>query len=146
MPVFSDPSLSPPELCAQARLQAKKQRCDVVIIDTAGRLAIDAPLMQELADIERLCAPDNTFLVCDAMSGQDTVRTAGAFNARLKLTGFIMTKLDGDARGGAALSIKAITGKPIKFLGLGEDLGKLEVFRPEGLAFSHFWAWATSSG
>lgn len=134
VPVFAMADTSPPEVCRQALAEAKKLKCDVVILDTAGRLAIDDVLMTELEDIKRLCKPDNTFLVCDAMAGQDTVRTAAAFNKRLDLTGFVMTKLDGDARGGAALSIKEITGKPIKFLGTGENLDKLERFRPEGLA------------
>jgi len=134
VPVYAEPGLSPPQLCLDALREAKKRKRDVVIFDTAGRLAIDDVLMTELEEIKRLTKPDNVFLVCDAMAGQDTVRTASEFNRRLDLTGFIMTKLDGDARGGAALSIKEITGKPIKFLGVGEGLDKLEPFRPEGLA------------
>ena len=108
--------------------------CDVVIFDTAGRLAIDEPLMQELEDIDKAVTPANIFLVLDAMIGQDAVNAAKTFNERLNLDGVIMTKLDGDARGGAALSVKEVTGKPIKFLGMGEALDKLEEFRPEGLA------------
>src|SRR5205814_2387643 len=104
------------------------------IYDTAGRLAIDEPLMQELTDIDRRVHPANILLVVDAMIGQDAVGTAKAFNERLNLDGVILTKLDGDARGGAALSIKEVTGKPIKFVGMGESLDKLEEFRPEGLA------------
>ncbi|MFL5274327.1 MAG: signal recognition particle protein, partial [Anaeromyxobacteraceae bacterium] len=104
------------------------------IYDTAGRLAIDEPLMKELEDIKQAVAPDNILLVCDAMIGQDAVKTASEFDRRLALDGFILTKLDGDARGGAALSIKEVTGKPIKFLGMGEALDRLEEFRPEGLA------------
>jgi signal recognition particle subunit SRP54 len=134
VPVFSQPGVQPPALCQAALAEARRRRCDVVIFDTAGRLAVDEPLMQELADIKALVRPHNIFLVVDAMTGQDAVRTAQAFDQRLDLTGFIMTKFDGDARGGAALSIKEITGKPIKFLGMGEGLGKLERFRPAGLA------------
>jgi signal recognition particle subunit SRP54 len=106
----------------------------VVIFDTAGRLAIDEPLMQELDDIKRRTKPNEVFFVIDAMIGQDAVNTARTFNDRVGVTGVILTKLDGDARGGAALSIKEVTGKPIKFLGMGESLDKLEEFRPEGLA------------
>ncbi len=134
VPVFAQPGLSPPQLCADALQEAKKKKRDVVIFDTAGRLAIDDALMVELEQIKQKTKPDNIFLVCDAMAGQDTVRTAAEFNRRLDISGFIMTKMDGDARGGAALSIKEITGKPIKFLGQGEGLDKLERFRPEGLA------------
>ncbi len=134
VPVFAKEGLAPPQLCADALREAKKRKRDVVIFDTAGRLAVDDELMRELEEIKSLTKPHETFLVCDAMAGQDTVRTASEFNRRLDLSGFIMTKLDGDARGGAALSIKEITGKPIKFLGMGEGLDKLETFRPEGLA------------
>jgi signal recognition particle subunit SRP54 len=134
VPVFAREGVAPAELCVQALREARATKRDVVIFDTAGRLAIDEKLMGELDSIKRQTRPDNIFLVCDAMAGQDTVRTASAFNRRLDITGFILTKLDGDARGGAALSIKEITGKPIKFLGMGEGLDKLESFRPEGLA------------
>jgi signal recognition particle subunit SRP54 len=103
-------------------------------VDTAGRLAIDEELMAELEAIKGTVQPDNILLVCDAMIGQDAVRTASEFNRRLNLDGFILTKLDGDARGGAALSIKEVTGKPIKFLGMGEAMDRLEEFRPDGLA------------
>jgi signal recognition particle subunit SRP54 len=106
----------------------------VVIYDTAGRLAVDDQLMIELEEIKAAVAPQNILLVCDAMIGQDAVRTAVEFDRRLDLSGFVLTKLDGDARGGAALSIKEVTGKPIKFLGMGEGLDRLEEFRPEGLA------------
>ncbi len=134
IPVFADPALLPPQLCAQALIKAKEWQCNVVIFDTAGRLSIDDELMHELEEIKRLTKPDNVFLVVDAMVGQDAVRTAAEFNRRLDIDGFILTKLDGDARGGAALSIKEITSKPIKFLGMGEKLGNLEEFRPQGLA------------
>lgn len=134
VPVWSMDSKDPVQICKEAGLEAVKQGCDVIIYDTAGRLAIDEPLMQELEDIDRAVQPKNIFLVLDAMTGQDAVNVADTFNKRLNLDGVIMTKLDGDARGGAALSVKEITGKPIKFLGMGEQLDKLEEFRPEGLA------------
>ena len=134
MPVFSREGKDPVAICSEANTAAIQQGCDVVIFDTAGRLAIDEPLMQELEDIDRAVTPANIFLVLDAMTGQDAVHVADTFNKRLDLSGLIMTKLDGDARGGAALSVKEITGKPIKFLGIGESLDKLEEFRPEGLA------------
>ncbi|MDF1565198.1 MAG: signal recognition particle protein [Deltaproteobacteria bacterium] len=134
IPVHHTPDTAPPVLCEQALELAKKQKTDVVIFDTAGRLAIDEPMMAELEAVKSRTRPENILLVCDAMIGQDAVRTAATFDERLDLTGFVMTKLDGDARGGAALSIKDVTGKPIKYLGLGEGLDKLEDFRPEGLA------------
>ncbi|MHB1845959.1 MAG: signal recognition particle protein [Deltaproteobacteria bacterium] len=134
IPVFFEPNLKPPELCQRALAAAFGHKADVVIFDTAGRLAIDDEMMQELEAVKAAVTPDDILLVCDAMIGQDAVRTAAEFNRRLDLDGFILTKLDGDARGGAALSIKEITGKPIKFLGMGEALDKLEEFRPDGLA------------
>ena len=134
MPVWSMEGKDPVAICKEGAAQAIMQGCDVVIFDTAGRLAIDEPLMQELEDIDKATTPKNIFLVLDAMTGQDAVNVAETFNKRLNLDGVIMTKLDGDARGGAALSVKEITGKPIKFLGMGEQLDKLEEFRPEGLA------------
>jgi signal recognition particle subunit SRP54 len=134
VPVFHEPGLTPPQLCKKALEVAVQKKSDVVIYDTAGRLAIDELLMEELEQIQREVQPDNVLLVCDAMIGQDAVKTAAEFDRRLSLDGFILTKLDGDARGGAALSIKEVTGKPIKFLGMGEGLDKLEEFRPEGLA------------
>ena len=134
VPVFHEPGLSPPELATQGLAAARAQKCDVVLFDTAGRLAIDEELMVELEAIKSAVRPDNILLVCDAMIGQDAVKTAAEFNRRLDLDGFVLTKLDGDARGGAALSIKEVTGKPIKFLGMGEDLDRLEEFRPDGLA------------
>ena len=134
VPVYFEPDLQPPELAKRGYAAARQQGRDVVIIDTAGRLAIDEELMQELEAIKREVTPDNILLVCDAMIGQDSVRTAAEFDRRLDLDGFILTKLDGDARGGAALSIKEVTGKPIKFLGMGESLDRLEEFRPSGLA------------
>jgi len=134
MPVFSLDGKDPVTICREAGTAAAREGCDVIIYDTAGRLAIDEPLMQELEDIDKAVTPANIFLVLDAMTGQDAVNVAETFNKRLNLDGVIMTKLDGDARGGAALSVKEITTKPIKFLGIGEQLDKLEEFRPEGLA------------
>jgi len=134
IPVFSLKGLSPPELCAMAMQQAASVGRDVVLFDTAGRLAIDDSMMGELDAIRERTQPRNTLFVCDAMIGQDAVRTAASFHERLALSGFVLTKLDGDARGGAALSIKEVCGVPIKYLGMGEELDRLEEFRPEGLA------------
>ncbi|MFY7929540.1 MAG: signal recognition particle protein [Oligoflexus sp.] len=134
VPVFHKEGASPVEICREAVKKAFELGCDLILFDTAGRLTIDDALMQELSDIQKETRPDNILLVCDAMMGQDAVTTAKAFDDRLSLSGVIMTKLDGDARGGAALSIKEVTGKPIKYLGMGEDLERLEEFRPEGLA------------
>ena len=134
VPVFSIKGMDPVQLSYMAVQQAKSVGRDVVIIDTAGRLAIDEQLMAELDGIKAKVHPDNILFVVDAMIGQDAVRTAAEFDRRLSFDGFILTKLDGDARGGAALSIKAVTGKPVKFLGQGEELDRLEPFRPDGLA------------
>ncbi|MBP6841627.1 MAG: signal recognition particle protein, partial [Kofleriaceae bacterium] len=134
LPVFHLEGKDPVTICREATATAIREGCDVILYDTAGRLAIDEPLMQELEDIDKAAQPANIFLVLDSMTGQDAVNVADTFNKRLNLDGVIMTKLDGDARGGAALSVKEITGKPIKFLGIGESLDKLEEFRPEGLA------------
>jgi signal recognition particle subunit SRP54 len=124
----------PPEICDDAYKFAYTRGYDVVLLDTAGRLAIDEPLMQELSDIKSRVKPHEIMLVVDAMIGQDAVNTARSFHERIKTTGFVLTKLDGDARGGAALSIREVTGQPVRFLGIGETLDKLEEFRPEGLA------------
>jgi signal recognition particle subunit SRP54 len=134
IPVFSVPSAQPVEICRAAAPQARKLKCDTVICDTAGRLAIDEPLMAELEDIKGRIKPTNTFLVVDSMIGQDAVQTAATFHERLKITGVILTKLDGDARGGAALSIRDVTGAPIKYAGVSESLEGLEEFRPTGMA------------
>ncbi|MFZ9886830.1 MAG: signal recognition particle protein [Myxococcota bacterium] len=134
VPVYAEDGVAPPELCKRALQKAREHRCDVVLFDTAGRLSIDDELMAELEAIKHHTKPDNIFLVVDSMMGQDAVRTALEFHNRLDIDGFIMTKLDGDARGGAALSIKEITGRPVKFLGMGEKLDALEEFRPAGLA------------
>ncbi|HOB52156.1 MAG TPA: signal recognition particle protein [Acidobacteriota bacterium] len=132
--VFIRDGLGPVLICKEAVQEAVKTGRDTVILDTAGRLAIDENLMRELEDIKRETRPDNILLVCDAMIGQDAVRMSDAFNQRLNVDGFIMTKLDGDTRGGAILSVKEVTGKPIKFVGVGEQLDRLEEFRPEGFA------------
>jgi len=134
MPVFSIDGSDPVEICSKAVDFARENGRDAILFDTAGRLAIDEPLMQELENIDKATHPANVFLVLDAMTGQDAVNTAASFNKRLNLDGVILTKLDGDARGGAALSVKEVTGAPIKFLGMGETLDKLEEFRPDGLA------------
>jgi signal recognition particle subunit SRP54 len=134
VPVFSEPGLTPPELWEQGYHWAQRNGRNLVILDTAGRLAIDEALMNELSEIRRRRAPDNTLLVVDAMIGQDSVRTAKAFHDTVGIDGVVLTKLDGDARGGAALSVKMVTGAPVKFVGMGEGLDKLEEFRPEGMA------------
>jgi signal recognition particle subunit SRP54 len=134
VPVFHEAGVSPPEMCRHALEAAAREKATAIIYDTAGRLAIDEELMVELEEIKGAVAPENILLVADAMIGQDAVKTAAEFDRRLALDGFILTKLDGDARGGAALSIKEVTGKPIKFLGMGESLDRLEEFRPVGLA------------
>ncbi len=134
VPVFNVPGETPVAICAAADAEAKRLGCDVIVYDTAGRLAIDEPLMDELGEIKSKIRPENIYLVVDAMIGQDAVKTAQGFNDRLGITGVVLTKLDGDARGGAALSVKEVTGAPIAFVGLGETLDKLEEFRPEGLA------------
>ncbi len=125
---------APPAICAAAAERARSQGFDAIVYDTAGRLAVDDALMQELQDITARVAPANSLLVCDALMGRDAVQVAQTFHERLSLDGLILTKLDGDARGGAALAIKAVTGVPIKFLGTGESVDRLEEFRPEGLA------------
>ena len=135
VPVYSEEgSTSPPDICERAVAFARANKCDLLIYDTAGRLAIDDQLMGELEEIRTRTAPENTFLVIDSMIGQDAVKTAREFNERIGIDGVVLTKMDGDARGGAALSVKHVTGKPIKFVGMGEGLGALEEFRPEGLS------------
>ncbi|HEX3777586.1 MAG TPA: signal recognition particle protein [Polyangiaceae bacterium] len=134
LPVFNIEGATPLAICEAAREEAKKLNRDVIIYDTAGRLAIDEDLMQELSAIKASVEPDNIFLVIDAMIGQDSVKTARGFNDRLDVSGVILTKLDGDARGGAALSVKEVTGAPIVFVGMGETSDKLEPFRAEGMA------------
>jgi signal recognition particle subunit SRP54 len=134
VPVFHEPGLSAPELCAKAVALAAKDDRDVVILDTAGRLHVDDELMNEVAKIHSLAKPHQTYLVIDAMTGQDAVNSAKAFNDRLPLDGVIFTKLDGDARGGAIVSLRTIIGKPIKFVGVGEKLDALQPFFPDRYA------------
>ena len=135
MPVFEmGTDVSPVEISKQAIEYAKKEHHDYVLIDTAGRLHVDDELMQELEDVKAAVNPDEIFLVVDAMTGQDAVNVAENFNEHLDISGVILTKLDGDTRGGAALSIKAVTDKPIKFIGMGEKLDELEEFHPERMA------------
>jgi len=135
VPVHVPDGVSDPVAVCQAGVaRAKKEGVSTVILDTAGRLSIDEALMQELARIDRTVGPDQVYLVVDAMTGQDAVRSAKAFNDALELDGVIMTKLDGDARGGAALSVKDVTGVPIKFVGTGEQIEALEDFHPDRMA------------
>ena len=135
VPVFSDREEKNPVKIAQTAIKkAKQQNNDVVIIDTAGRLAVDEVLMKEISDIHHTVKPDETLFVVDAMTGQDAVNTAKAFHDTLNFEGVILTKLDGDTRGGAALSIKSVVKKPIKFIGTGEKMEALDVFYPERMA------------
>jgi signal recognition particle subunit SRP54 len=135
LPVFTlGDQVSPVEIAKQAIQHAKDEHHDYVLIDTAGRLHIDEGLMEELAQIKELSKPEEIFLVVDAMTGQDAVNVAQSFNDQLGLTGVVLTKLDGDTRGGAALSIRAVTNTPIKFVGLGEKLDAIEPFHPERMA------------
>ncbi|WP_088005902.1 signal recognition particle protein [Indiicoccus explosivorum] len=135
LPVFSKGTdVSPVEIAREAIELAKQEHHDTVIIDTAGRLHIDEELMQELQDIKALKEPDEVLLVVDAMTGQDAVTVSQSFNEALGITGVILTKLDGDTRGGAALSVRSVTEKPVKFVGMGEKLDALEPFHPERMA------------
>jgi len=135
IPVFAmGDKVSPVDIAKASMEYARKEGCDVVIIDTAGRLHIDETLMDELKSIKSAVKPRETLLVVDAMTGQDAVNVAETFNQSLDITGVILTKLDGDTRGGAALSIREVTGKPIKFSGVGEKMSDLEVFHPERMA------------
>jgi len=135
IPVFSDRAEQDPvKVCNAAVKQAKKLGADVVILDTAGRLHVDDELMKQLERIDRQCNPNQVYLVVDGMTGQDAVNSAKVFNEALELDGVIITKLDGDARGGAALSVKQVTGVPVKFIGTGEHLDALEEFHPDRLA------------
>ena len=134
VPVFDMGKDNPVKIARKAIAHAKDYGNDVVILDTAGRLHIDEKLMNELSDIKSEVEPNEILLVIDSMTGQDAVNVAKTFNEKLEVTGVIITKLDGDTRGGAALSVKAVTGKPIKFAGTGEKLGDLEVFHPDRMA------------
>ena len=132
--VYSEAGSDPITVCRNGVAHAKTSLCDTVILDTAGRLHIDDALIEELRQIDKQCRPDSVFFVCDAMTGQDAVNSAKAFNDALDLNGVILTKLDGDTRGGAAISIKEITKVPVKFIGVGEKLEALEPFHPERMA------------
>jgi signal recognition particle subunit SRP54 len=134
VPVYSETGSNPIDVCRNAVSQAKRTLLDTIILDTAGRLHVDEMPMDELRRIDHQVKPDEVFLVVDAMTGQDAVNSAKAFNDALDLNGVIMTKLDGDARGGAALSIKEVTRVPIKYIGVGEKLDRLEEFHPERMA------------
>jgi signal recognition particle subunit SRP54 len=137
VPVYSSSTdMDPVDICRQAKTAAQQQGCDTLLLDTAGRLHIDEELMAELSRISDTVKPSDILLVADAMTGQDAVNIAESFNATLDIGGVILTKMDGDARGGAALSIREITGKPIKFIGVGEKLSELEAFHPDRLASS----------
>ncbi len=130
----SQASERPLDIAQRAVNEARKQQIDVLIVDTAGRLAVDESMMAEIAALHQALSPTETLFVVDAMTGQDAAKTAQAFNETLPLTGVILTKADGDARGGAALSVRFVTGKPIKFVGTGEKTAALEVFHPERMA------------
>jgi signal recognition particle subunit SRP54 len=135
VPVFpSSSDMDPVQICLDARTEAHRTGCDIVLIDTAGRLHIDDVLMEELRRIKAEVSPADILFVADAMTGQDAVNIAKSFNDTLDIGGVVLTKMDGDARGGAALSIKSITDKPIKFIGVGEKLSDLEPFHPDRMA------------
>jgi signal recognition particle subunit SRP54 len=134
IPVYFEDKGKPPDICGRAVKHAAAGGNDVVILDTAGRLHIDEALMAELRDIQKRVKPQEIFFIADAMTGQDAVNSAKEFNNQLEITGVLLTKMDGDARGGAALSVRAVTGKPIKFVGVGEKLDKLEEFYPDRIA------------
>ena len=134
-PIYEDrDEKDPVKIALSGIAEAKKQNCDVVIVDTAGRLAVDEALMNEISNIHKAVNPDETLFVVDAMTGQDAVNTAKAFHDVLNFDGVVLTKLDGDTRGGAALSIKTVVNKPIKFIGTGEKMEALDVFYPERMA------------
>jgi len=134
VPVHSEPNREPPEICRNALKRARELAADVLVLDTAGRLHIDSEMMDELVRIRDAVRPTEVLLVADAMTGQDAVRVAEEFHRQVGLTGLILTKADGDARGGAALSMKSVTGVPIKYLGTGEKTDALEPFHPDRLA------------
>jgi signal recognition particle subunit SRP54 len=135
IPVYaSDPKVSPAKICTQSIERARELGTNWLVVDTQGRLHIDEEMMAEMVEVKKALQPSEVLLVVDAMTGQDAVRVAEEFNARVGLTGLILTKMDGDARGGAALSIKSVTGIPIKFIGIGEKVDALEPFHPDRIA------------
>ena len=145
VPVYAEaPGIPAPEVAKRGIAAAAAERAAVCIVDTAGRTQIDEALMDELAEVARLTQPVETLLVADAMTGQEAVNIARGFHERVPLTGLILTKVDGDARGGAAISMRAVSGVPIQFLGTGEKLDGLELFHPERLS-SRILGWAMSS-
>lgn len=131
---FIEEGKTPPEVCKAGVKKAKAEEYDIVILDTAGRLHVDEELMDEVSAVAKYTSPHEILLVVDSMTGQDAVNSAATFNERLELSGLILTKLDGDTRGGAALSLRTVTGKPIKFVGMGEKLDRLEVLHAERMA------------
>lgn len=135
MPCYpSTVDMSPVDIAKAALEDARREQASVLLLDTAGRLHVDEPLMQELEAIKAAVQPQEILFVADAMTGQDAVTVAESFNERLGITGVVLTKMDGDARGGAALSIRAVTGAPVKFVGMGEKLSEMEVFHPDRIA------------
>lgn len=134
VPVFTDRGGKSPKLVKAALKEATKTGCDVVIVDTAGRLQIDQELMKELSAVDKVADSDEVLLVVDAMTGQDAVNVAKGFQDQIGITGIVLSKLDGDARGGAAISVREVTGAPVKFAGVGEGIGDLEPFHPERMA------------
>ena len=135
MPCFpSTVDMNPVDIARQAMVRAREEQATVLLLDTAGRLHVDEPLMEELSRLKAEVNPQEILFVADAMTGQDAVTVASSFNERLGLTGVVLTKMDGDARGGAALSIRSVTGAPVKFVGVGEKLSEMEVFHPERIA------------
>ncbi|MDL1987403.1 MAG: signal recognition particle protein [Deltaproteobacteria bacterium] len=135
VPVYSSTvEMDPVQICRKARIAAQQEGCDILLLDTAGRLHIDENLMAELCNIKDAVKPSDILLIADAMTGQDAVNIAKSFDNTLNLGGIILTKMDGDARGGAAISIKSITNKPIKFIGVGEKLSELEPFHPDRMS------------
>ncbi len=131
VPVFEMGQKNPSKIYEAALKECRSKGCDVLIVDTAGRLHIDEQMMRELKDLRKVANPAEVLLVIDAMTGQDAVNAAKAFNEEVELTGVVLTKTDGDTRGGAALSVKDVTGKPIKFVGTGEKLTDIEAFYPD---------------
>ena len=134
LPVYFEPSGRVPKICERGIAKAAELGCDLVLLDTQGRLHIDSEMMEELKEIKAKNRIDQTLLVVDAMTGQDAVKSASEFNKQIAIDGVILTKLDGDARGGSALSVKAVTGKPIKYIGVGERMDALEEFHPDRMA------------
>jgi len=134
IPVYSEKTKNVVSIARNAIREAVRYPADVVLVDTAGRLHVDEAMMEEIGDLAAALKPAETLFVADAMTGQDAVNAAQVFGERLHLTGVVLTKLDGDARGGAALSVRSVTGKPIKYVGVGEHLDKLDVFHPERMA------------